>query len=771
VTPRQLPASIGDFTGRENPLIAIKQVLGEEQDAGASHAVRIAAISGKGGVGKSTLAIRAAHELSSAFPDGHLYAGLGATPSQVGEDRTAVVLARFLHALGVNGAAVPDDLEERIEQYRSRVAGKRLLVVLDDVTDEEQVRPLLPGSPTCAVIMTSRTRLTGLSGTYRIDLEVFDVDKSLELLGKIIGADRLAAEHDAAVELVNSCAGLPLALRIAGARLASRQHWRIGTLVQRLGNEAHRLDELSHHGLELRSNIGLTYRALDERAKLLFRLFALIRAPDFPGWSAAALLDTNLIDAENVVERLVDAQLLDAVSYPGAYSSRYRFHDLIRVYAREQLMDVEPADDRQQALSRMLGAWLALAEQAHRIEYGGDYTILPGTAPRWHPPEGRLADLLGSPREWWETECRGLVAAAQQAAAEGLDELCWDLALTLVTSFEAKGLFDDWRETSQQAYDLAVRAGNRLGRAAMLYSLGTLDVYQKRLVDAERAFTEASELFAAEGNRHGYALAVRNWALVDRLRGDFDAMLDKYARALDLMRLVGDRIGEAHILSSLAKHRIDEGEFEVAEQLLDRAAAICREQRCARVEAQVLYRSAELYLGTDQIELARQVLHRVLRLVRDLGDRIGEAYTLYGLGAVRLREGRLSNAETTLLHTLGLARRVGERLVEGQALYALAELELAKGHSVAVGRRLAEATAVFDELGSKLWRSKAGLLRSELDVISGDTAAAVRQLAVADALLAQVQSKESRQLRTQLARRRSALLDSSPVGSAELRQP
>jgi tetratricopeptide (TPR) repeat protein len=600
---------------------------------------------------------------------------------------------------------------------------------------------------------------------------VFDVDMSLELLGKVIGADRIAAEHDAAVELVNSCAGLPLALRIAGARLASRQHWRIHTLVQRLGNEAHRLDELSHHGLELRSNIGLTYRALDERAKRLFRLFALIRAPDFPGWSAAALLDTNLVDAENVVERLVDAQILDAVSYPGALSPRYRFHDLIRVYAREQLMHVETEDDRREVLSRLLGAWLALAQQAHRCEYGGDYTILHGTAPRWHPPGGHLADLLGSPREWWEAECRTVVAAARQAAAEGLDELCWDLALTLVTLFEPKGLFDDWRETSQQAYDLATRKGNQLGRAAMLYSLGTLHVYQKRLVDAERAFAEASALFTAEGNQHGYALAVRNWALIDRLRGDFDAMLDKYARALDLMRLVGDRIGEAHIMCSLAKHRIDDGEFDMAEQLLDQAATICRAEHCARVEAQVLYRSAELYLGTDKIELARQVLHRVLRLVRDLGDRIGEAYAQYGLGAVRLREGRLSNAETTLLHTVDLARRVGERLVEGQALYTLAELELAKGDSVAEGRRLAEATAVFDELGSKLWRAKACLLRSELDVISGDTGAAVRQLAVAEALLANVHSKESRQLRAQLARRRSALLDSSPVGGVELGQP
>jgi tetratricopeptide (TPR) repeat protein len=664
------------------------------------------------------------------------------------------VLARFLHALGIDGAAVPDDIEERAHLFRSRVAGKRVLVVLDDVNSEAQVRPLLPGSPICAVIITSRARLTGLSGTFRVDLDVLKVDQSLELLGKIVGKNRVDAEREAATELVNSCGGLPLALRIAGARLASRPHWHIGMLVRRLSGEAHRLDELSHHGLEVRSSIGLTYRALDDTAKRLFRLFALIRAPDSPAWTAAALLDTGLTEAENVVERLVDAQVLDVVSYPGARLPRYRFHDLIRVFAREQLLSTEPQPARRDALTRLLGGWLALAENGHRIEYGGDYTILHGSAPRWRPPDGDTAELIGAPRDWWETERRALVAAVRQAATEQMDELCWDLALSLVSSFEVKGYFDDWQETTELAAQLAAHAGNRTGQAAMAYSLGTLHMYQKRLGEAERSFVQARDLFAAEGNRHGHGLTLRNWALVDRLRGDLAAMLAKYAEALDVMREVGDRIGEAHILCSLAKYRIDEGEFEVARGLLDQAGTICAEVCCPRVEAQVCYRSAELYLGTDQIGNARQELHRVLRLVRDLGDRIGETYTLYGLGVVRLREGRLDNAETTLRHTVAQARRVGERLVEGQALLMLAELEVARGGS-AVAEYLEEALAIFEELGARLWRAKTLVTWSELHILAGEDDLAARQVEVADSLLAEVNSRESNRLRAQLRQRRS----------------
>ncbi|WP_370947382.1 BTAD domain-containing putative transcriptional regulator [Amycolatopsis sp. cg5] len=761
VAPRQLPASIADFTGRERHLSEIKQILADDPDPSmASYAVRIVSISGKGGVGKSSLAIRAAHELAETFPDGHLYADL---QSPNDDDRTAKLLARFLRALGVAGTAVPEDLQERAELYRSRLASKRLLVVLDDVTSEEQVVPLLPGSPSCAVITTSRARLSGLSGAHWVDVDVFDAEQSLELLGNIVGPERVEAEPESSLELVNFCDGLPLALRIAGARLASKRHWRISGLVRRLGDEAKRLDELAHRGLELRSNIGLTYRSLSSQAQRLFRLFALMRASDFPAWTAAALLDTDLDDAEDILETLVDAQVLDTVEYPAERVLRYRFHNLIRVYAWERLVEEETAAERDAALTRVSGAWLSLAETAHRKEYGGDFTILHGDAPRWEPPEPADTDTVGNPTTWWETERRALVAAIRQAAAAGLDELCWDLALTAVTLFESKGYFDDWRETTQLALDLTERTGNRRGHAAMLYSQGTLHMFQKRLDEAERCFRDALAIFESEGDRHGVALVLRNAAYVDRVHEQPEAMLDKYAKALDIMRSVDDRIGVAHVLCSLAKFRIDEGDADSAQEMLDDALTICQEVHCLRVEAQVLYRFADLYVAGDKIELARQALHRALRIVRDIGDRIGEAYALYGLGRVRHREGRLDNAETTLVHALSLAKRVGERLIEAQSEYALGEISLARGNTAAGAEHLAEARRLFDELGSSLWHAKTLVLLSEAHAAEGDVISASGEIDEATELLRTVESAESARWRTQLETARRALLTNGAV--------
>ncbi|WP_410567364.1 BTAD domain-containing putative transcriptional regulator [Amycolatopsis sp. cmx-4-61] len=707
VVPRQLPASISDFTGREEHLEEIMRLLDvADEDCWG---MPIVAISGTGGVGKSTLAARAAHQLSSRYVDGQLYADMG---SGGGNDHTAKLLARFLRALGVAGSAVPDDVDERVELYRSKLSGKRLLLVLDGVSDESQVRPLLPGSPSCAVIVTSRVRLSGLPGVRQLDVGVFDVAKSLELLNRIIGPARGAAEPDAAVELVRLCGGLPLALRIAGARLVSRPHWRLSGLVRRLHDEARRLDELAHHGLELRSTFEITHRVLDAQARRLFRLCSLVRAPDFPGWTAAALLDTTAAEAEEVLESLVDAQLVDIVQY-GDASPRYRLHDLIRVYAAERLQQDSTEQERTAALERVLGGWLALAEEAHRREYGGDYTILHGTAPRWRPGAAELDDHLGEPAHWWEGERRALVAAIRQAAKAGFDELCWDLALTSVTLFEAKGYFDDWLECAELAYEAARRADNRVGVAAMQYSLGTLHMFQARLDEAEECFTAASELFGAVGDEHGRALVLRNHAHVDGLRGNTVSMMAKYTDALATLRAVGDRIGEAHVLRSIARHRVDEGDPEGAARLLDQALVITRETGCLRVEAQVVHRFAELHLATGRLDAAREALHRALRIVRDNGDRIGEVHALYGLGLLRQREGRLDNAETTLVSALQLARRVGERLIEAKSRYSLGEIALTRGDAAGGVAHLEAARELFADLGSALWQAKVLVLLAE----------------------------------------------------------
>jgi DNA-binding SARP family transcriptional activator len=755
--PWQLPASIADFTGRDEQLEEIKVLV---QDDGNPYAMRIVAISGMSGVGKSSMAIRAAHELAAAFPDGNLYADLRTDD----EDTTSTVLARFLRALRVSGSALPDDTAERAEMYRSRMAGKRILIVLDDVTSEEQVLPLLPGSPSCAVLTTSRTRLSGLPGAHWVDVTVFDMNASTELLAKIIGPDRVHAEPAAGAELVTLCGGLPLALRIVGARLAARPHWPIAGLVRRLADQARRLDELAHRGLDVRPTIDLAYAALGKESKRLFRLFALVDSGDVPGWTAAALLDTDLLDAEDILEDLVDAQMIDSVSYGKGERPRYRFHDLIRVYAFERLVQTETEAERQAALGRVLGAWLALAEEAHRLEYGGDFTVLHGTAPRWQPPSS-AAQPISDPVQWWEAERRALTAAVRKAAENGFDELCWDLALTLVGMFETRGYLDDWRESAYLGLDAATRAGNRRGQAAMLYSSGSLGIVQHRLDDAESSLTQALSAFEAEGDRHGQALVQRNLAYIDGLRDRSAQMSAKYAQSLSLLREIGDRLGEAHVLRAMARFRIDEGDTDEARELLEAALSACHEVGSSRGEAQVLHRFAQLHMSTGEIELAREALHRVLVIVRGTGDEIGEAHTLYSLGIARFREGRLDTAATTLQHSLDLGRRVGERLIEGDALRALGEIAIAMDDRATAAAYLDAALPIFAELGSSLRRARTLLLLSGLHA-AGDAMRAGRELEQAITLLANIDSKEAASLRTQLESARSALLAEPTMGGS-----
>jgi tetratricopeptide (TPR) repeat protein len=757
MVPRRLPASIGDFTGRDRHRTEIKAVLSAEP-GGKGFGTRIVSIAGKGGVGKTTLAVRVAHELRESYPDGHLY---GVLESPTGVNQASAVLARFLRALGVNGGAIPEDADERADMYRSRLAGKRVLVVLDGATSEDQVMPLLPAGPGCAVLVTSRTRLSGLPGAHLVNLEEFDVDLSMEMLAKIVGEDRMRTEYDAAVQLVEFCGGLPLALRIAGARLASRPHWRLDVLVARLRNSVRRLDELSYRGMELRSSIGLSYAALPPEARRLFRLCALATTPDFPEWIAAPLLDMDPYDAEEVVESLVEAQLLDTVRYPGE-RLRYRFHDLIRVYANERLNTDEEPDTSAGAVERLLGAWLARAERAHRKEYGGDYTILHGDAPRWYPLGGDVE--IGNPMEWLESERRSLVFAVHLAASAGLDEMCWDLAHTSVTLFEVKGYFDDWKETAERALAVTEKNGNRRGQAVMQYSLGAMRLFQNRLDDSERRHKLALALFREVGDVHGSALVLRNLATVDRMRDQVPAMTAKYTEALAGMREVGDLVGEAHILQSLAKVSLDAGDFGLARERLERALVCCDQAKYMRGEAQVLSRFADLHLDTNQVEQAHQALNRVLLIVRSTGDRIGEAFALYRLGVVRQRTGRLDNAETTLRHALSLARQLGVQVVEGQTLYALGEIALTTGLAAAGAEYISEARKHFEELGSAVWQAKTLVLLSDVCQGSGEFVQARAHLDDAIRLLEPIDSVEATRITDRLQRMRTALLAYEPSG-------
>ncbi|MFC6982575.1 AfsR/SARP family transcriptional regulator [Streptomyces cirratus] len=374
--PRQLPADTSDFVGDEEQIVHIEQTL---LGGGGHRAVGLAVIVGKPGTGKSTLATHIAHRLSeTGFPDGQLYCDLRGTGTPA---TSTEVLGRFLRALGIPGPVIPDSQDERAEMYRTLLASRRVLVVLDDAASESQIRPLLPGSNRCAVLVTSRVRLTGLPGAHRVELDVMSTGHALELLARVIGADRVRCEEVAAEALVRTVGGLPLALRIVAARLAARPHWTLASMVHRLANERHRLDELTHGEMTMRASLCLTHDGLAQEDRRLLRLLSLAKGPTLPGWLAGALLDDRRPFPSDLLEPLVDVQMLDVVGVESTGGFRYRFHEIIRVFAREQLAAHDEPAAQSQALARMLGGWMSLAEQAHRRIYGGDFTVLHGSAP------------------------------------------------------------------------------------------------------------------------------------------------------------------------------------------------------------------------------------------------------------------------------------------------------------------------------------------------------------------------------------------------------
>lgn len=738
-TPGLLPADIPDFTGRKETVEFILNQVGVRNPDGPDprdearereQAVCVCVIVGQGGAGKTTLAVHVAHQLAADFPDGQLFAHLRAGDRPM---NPTDILERFLRVLGVSGPALPKTLEERAELFRDLLSGRRMLIVLDDAMTERQVASLLPGTSGSSVIVTSRRRLTGLPSAGRVEIGALSESSAAELLARIVGADRVAAEPKSISELSQLCGHLPLALRICAARLAARPHWSVADLVDRLVDESRRLDELNHGEMEVRASISLTYDSLSEDARTLFRRLALLEAPSFAAWVGSPLLQVDVLRAQEALEVLAEAYLIDAKPGPGG-QVRYRFHDIMRPFARERLVE-ESAEERRAALERWLGALLVLTGQAHRREYAGGFLERRSPASRWPLPERLVDRLLDNPLGWYEQERATIVAAVRQAAAGGMVEHCWDLALSSVTLFEAYSYFDDWRETHEVALKAACRAGDRHGEAAMRYSLGSLYMFEQMAGPALRQFEQAHALYTRLDDAHGAALVLRNMAYLDRLNGDIASALTRWEETLGVFQVAGDRIAEAHVLHNLAQVRLDCDEPEAAHQLLQRAAEICREVGNRRVGAQVHNRLGELHLRGGDLAAAAETYLAVLDMVRTLGDRVGECYALLGLATVDLRNGELDSATATLTNALELAVAAGAKMAEGRISLALAEVALAgiEGSAAVVGTAVDPGSAHthaeralrgFEAIGAALFRARALVLRGRIHAVTGADQAA-----------------------------------------------
>ncbi|MCB5163529.1 tetratricopeptide repeat protein [Streptomyces bambusae] len=652
--PRQLPADTADFVGDEAQMDVIEQALLGD---GVRRAVGFAVIVGKPGTGKSTLATHIAHRISEgSFPDGQLYCDLrGTTP---GPASAAEVLGRFLRALGIPGPVIPETLDERAEMYRTLLASRRVLVVLDDAASESQVRPLLPGSRNCAVLVTSRVRITGLPGAHRVELDVLSTERALELLVRVIGPDRVAREPIAAEALIRTVGGLPLALRIVAARLAARPHWSLASMVHRLANERHRLDELTHGEMTMRASLSLTHDGLGFVERQLLRLLSLAQGPTLPGWLAGALLDDDRPFPSDLLEPLVDVQMLDVVGVESTGGFRYRFHEIIRVFAREQLAAHDEPAVQRAALERMMGGWMALAEQAHRRIYGGDFTVLHGSAPRWEPPRTVVDELLVDPLEWLDSEQANLCLAVEHAAREQMDELCWNLATTLVTLFEVRGYHLQWEQTHQQALAAVRQAGNVRGTAALLSSMGSLHLSRSQHHEAREALGTALGLFTELGDAHGRALCRRDLALLERLRGDDDRALGLYGLALQDFDRAGDAVGRANVLTHSSHIWMRRGQSGTAQSQLDEALGIYRSVGYTGGQARTLRRVGQLLLQQREFEQAVTIFTEVLELCRRRGDVIGEGHLLRDLGQALAAVGRDEQAREFYDRSLSVREQI-----------------------------------------------------------------------------------------------------------------
>jgi DNA-binding SARP family transcriptional activator/Tfp pilus assembly protein PilF len=655
--PAQLPADIADFTGRDEQVKRLSDLLSGTGASGDPGAVRIAVVAGSGGLGKTSLAVHAAHRVRRRFPDGQLYVDLlGATAAPL---LPGDVLARFLRDLGVDGRDIPVDEDERAARYRTTLARRRMLVVLDNARDAAQVRPLLPGSASSAVLVTTRSRMPDLASTKLVDLNVLDDHEALKLFVKVVGEERAAAEPEATAELLDACAGLPLAIRICAARLVTRSGWTIRAMAGRLTDEHRRLDEMRAGDLAVRASFEVSFTSLPPSTDKqgidparAFRLLGLWHGPSISAAAAAALFGVPEYSAEDALEVLVDTHLLESVA-----TDRYRFHDLLRVYAAGRAEDDEPAAERDAAITRLLTWYMRTADAAATAVSPHRYNIVLDPAGTDPPPLAfaGVDDALA----WYDSERANLVAATRQAAGSGLDEVAWRLPAPLFTMFNRRGNWADCIATHRVALESARRAGNRPGEAWVLNNLGEALGFTRE-TEGIAHLEQALMIRRETGDRKGEAQTANNLADAYVILGRKNEALDLLRRALELNRETGNRYGEGVALNNLGEAFLDLGRTEEAIDCFHRAHSTFAEIKVPHGVGYALHNVGRCYLSLGRDAEALEHLQQALAVHRATGDRHREAFTLRFLGVAQNRAARPAEAEASWTQAAAIFDALGD---------------------------------------------------------------------------------------------------------------
>jgi tetratricopeptide (TPR) repeat protein/transcriptional regulator with XRE-family HTH domain len=741
--PRQLPASVRSFVGRQAEVGRLDGLLMQAAEtAGGGGTVVISAIDGMAGVGKTALAIHAAHRLAGEFPDGQLFIDMhgytqGHEPRPAGE-----ALEVFLRALGVRPEWVPTGTDERAAMFRQRLADTRTMIVLDNAASEAQVRPLVPGSAGCLVLVTSRRRLRALDEAHVLSLDVLSRADALELFRAVAGPGRVPPDDPVLAEIVDLCGQLPLAVRIAAALLRHRPVWAPEHLARLLRAQQARISTLSDGERNLGAIFDLSYRSLTDAEQLTFRCLGLIPGPDFDSYATAALTGTDPSASARLLEDLVDHNLV-IQHVPG----RYRLHDLIRLHARV-LADRDPVLVRDAALDRLMDYYQHTAGCADALISRFPRLAPAGPVPA-HAPALPDAD---AGRAWLRAERASLLAVLRHATSHAQHERAVALTANMATLLRNDGPWPEALALHAGAIAAARSLGDRVGQAAALIQLGVVRNLTGDCPGALDALEHASQLYrelgdplgqanaltqlggirgfvddypgAADdleqalrlyqrlGNPLGQANALARLGDIRRYTGDFPGAIPDLEQALRLYQLLGNRNGQGSMLISLGNARRITGDFAGAARNLEEASRLYAHLDDQLGRANTLSELGELRRLSGDYPDAARYLEQGLQIYQGLGNRLGQANAQVWLGSVRQSTGDLPGAAQLLQAAIDTFRRIGSRGSEAWALNRYAAVISATGDLTRAENLYLEAMRLARETGQSddeahAWRAAA----------------------------------------------------------------
>ncbi|MGQ5259305.1 BTAD domain-containing putative transcriptional regulator [Micromonospora sp. ZYX-F-536] len=690
---RSLPRAIGDFTGRQQTVARLVKEVEE-------NVTQIQLIDGMAGSGKTTLAVHVATALAGRYPDAQLFIDLHGH-SERSPLTPGAAVATLLRQLGIPAERVPVNLDDRLALWRTELAGRRALVVFDNAASADQVTPLLPNSPRCLVLITSRRRLVGVDEGRPSSLPVLDADEAVELLGRVAGADRVAAEPEAAAEVVRRCGHLPLAIRLAGARLAHRPRWRIADLAERLTSRRDPLAEFEAGERSVGRAFALSYAQVSPAAQRAFRLLGLHPGVRFDNPVVAVLAELPLPEAQDLLDELVDAHLAEEAE-PG----RYRLHDLVREYARTLVAGPERAAERRDGVERLLSHHLHVAAaiaQRTELSSGHSLTLLP------EPVRPDLVALVAEQgRAWFDENLPALSALVRLADAEGFPRHCWQLARACWHAQFEGGRLDELIET----HTVGLRAAEELGDdAAVAMTLNYLASAHYRL-------------------------------------GGFSESIRLMERAVDLYRRLGSRRDVRNTLGNLGTAHAANGDYRRGRECYDASAALARRMQDSVALAHVLNNLSIALLLWGRHEESLRTARRHLALGREIGDprQIGNAFG--HLGMIRHRMGDLAPAARLLRVALRLKRRAGARFGEGEVLNEIATMEREAGHPERAADLHRAALVAMAEAGDRIAQCATRNLLARAILDQGDVTSALdlHRRVLADATRLAARQEQSRAL-------------------------